>query len=65
MRVKKISVALKRRIGYVSQEQTFYPWMTAQELGKFVRRFLPDLDAAGVYPPVARARCAAERRSIV
>ncbi len=44
-RVKKVTVPLKRRIGYVSQEQNFYPWMTALELGKFVSGFYPTWDA--------------------
>jgi ABC-2 type transport system ATP-binding protein len=43
-RVKRIPVALKQRIGYVSQEQTFYPWMTAKELGAFVGSFYPRWD---------------------
>jgi len=34
----------KRRIGYVSQEQTFYPWMTCRDLGKFVGGFYPTWD---------------------
>jgi ABC-2 type transport system ATP-binding protein len=43
--VRKVSVALKRQIGYVSQEQSFYPWMTAQQLGRFVAAFYPTWDA--------------------
>lgn len=34
----------KQRIGYVSQEQTFYPWMTCRRLGKFVGGFYPTWD---------------------
>lgn len=45
-RVTRVSVALKRRIGYVSQEPTFYPWMNAQQLGGFVGSFYPTWDAA-------------------
>ena len=44
-RVRKVSVALKRQIGYVSQEQSFYPWMTAQQLGRFVAAFYPSWDS--------------------
>ncbi|MBC7984473.1 MAG: ABC transporter ATP-binding protein [Candidatus Obscuribacterales bacterium] len=40
-RVKKISVEQKQRIGYVSQDQNFYPWMTAKHLGRFVASFYP------------------------
>ncbi len=43
-RVKKISIQLKQRIGYVSQEPAFYPWMTALELGRFVAGFYPRWD---------------------
>lgn len=43
---RRTSVAQKRRIGYVSQEQNFYPWMTCKALGKFVGAFYPTWDAA-------------------
>jgi ABC-2 type transport system ATP-binding protein len=36
--------ALRRRIGYVAQEQNFYGWMTAQYLGKFLAGFFPSWD---------------------
>ena len=42
---RRTSVAQKRRIGYVSQEQNFYPWMTGQALGRFVGAFYPTWDA--------------------
>ncbi len=42
--MKKVTVPLKQRIGYVSQEQNFYPWMTAGQLGKFVSGFYPKWD---------------------
>lgn len=45
-RVKKVSVRLKQRIGYVSQEQHFYPWMTALQLGRFVKSFYRTWDDA-------------------
>jgi len=34
-------VEARQRIGYVAQEQHFYPWMTPSALGKFVRGFYP------------------------
>lgn len=43
-RTKRVTVALKQRIGYVSQEPTFYSWMTAEELGRFVSSFYPSWD---------------------
>ena len=42
--MRRVSVAVKRSIGYVSQEQTFYPWMTPLELGRFVAAFYPTWD---------------------
>ena len=42
--MKRVSVATKRAIGYVSQEQNFYPWMTAMQLGRFVGAFYPTWD---------------------
>jgi ABC-2 type transport system ATP-binding protein len=42
--MKRVSVATKRNIGYVSQEQNFYPWMTALQLGRFVASFYPSWD---------------------
>ncbi|MDP3500014.1 MAG: ABC transporter ATP-binding protein [Myxococcales bacterium] len=42
--LKKVPVELKRRIGSVSQEQHFYPWMTGRELGRFVKGFYPTWD---------------------
>ncbi len=41
---RRTSIAQKRRIGYVSQEQYFYPWMTGAALGRFVGSFYPTWD---------------------
>lgn len=41
---RRTSVKQKRRIGYVSQEQNFYPWMSCKALGKFVGSFYPTWD---------------------
>jgi ABC-2 type transport system ATP-binding protein len=43
-RGRRIGAKQKRRIGYVSQEQHFYPWMTCVGLGKFVAGFYPTWD---------------------
>lgn len=43
-RTRRTSIALKRRIGYVSQEQNFYPWMSCEMLGKFVGSLYPTWD---------------------
>ncbi|CAN5198820.1 ABC transporter ATP-binding protein [soil metagenome] len=42
----RTSLAQKRRIGYVSQEQVFYPWMNARSLGRFVGGLYPTWDKA-------------------
>ncbi len=39
-------VHLRQRIGYVAQEQTFYDWMTAARLARFVSSFYPTWDDA-------------------
>lgn len=36
--------AVRRRIGYVAQEQAFYGWMTPVTLGRFVAGFYPTWD---------------------
>lgn len=41
---RRTTLRQKRHIGYVSQEQVFYPWMTAQDLGRFVGGFYPTWD---------------------
>ena len=43
-KTKRPSRKQKQSIGYVSQEQFFYPWMTANVIGKFVRGFYPNWD---------------------
>lgn len=43
-RIKRVSVELKQKIGYVSQEPAFYPWMTASDLGRFVGSLYPTWD---------------------
>lgn len=44
-KTRRTSLMQKRKIGYVSQEQVFYPWMTATMLGKFVGGLYPTWDA--------------------
>lgn len=44
-RTRRIGNRQKRLIGYVSQEQFFYPWMTCQRIGKFVGGLFPTWDA--------------------
>ncbi len=43
---RRTGVMLKRHIGYVSQEQNFYPWMSCKMLGKFVGSFYPTWEKA-------------------
>lgn len=37
-------VTARQRIGYVAQEQHFYPWMSPKHLGRFVRGLYPRWD---------------------
>jgi len=41
---RRTTIKQKRQIGYVSQEQNFYPWMTCRGLGRFVGSFYPTWD---------------------
>lgn len=41
---RRTTIRQKQSIGYVSQEQTFYPWMTCSELGRFVGGLYPSWD---------------------
>jgi ABC-2 type transport system ATP-binding protein len=62
--IKRVSVAVKRRIGYVSQEQNFYPWMTARQLGDFVAAFYPSWDAHEYERMLAVLDIAPNQRSV-
>ena len=42
---RRTTIPQKQSIGYVSQEQTFYPWMTCRGLGRFVGGLYPTWDA--------------------
>ncbi len=44
-KTRRITIKQKQSIGYVSQEQTFYPWMTCRALGRFVGGLYPNWDA--------------------
>jgi ABC-2 type transport system ATP-binding protein len=43
--VRRTTAAMRRRVGYVSQQQHFYPWMRVRRLGTFVGAFYPTWDA--------------------
>ncbi|MCB9687939.1 MAG: ABC transporter ATP-binding protein [Alphaproteobacteria bacterium] len=44
--VRRTSPRLRASIGYVSQQQHFYPWMRVRMLGRFVGAFYPTWDRA-------------------
>jgi ABC-2 type transport system ATP-binding protein len=44
--VKRTTPRMRRGIGYVSQQQHFWPWMRVDRLGWFVGAFYPTWDAA-------------------
>ncbi|MGV3531743.1 MAG: ABC transporter ATP-binding protein [Chthoniobacteraceae bacterium] len=60
---RRTTVEQKRQIGYVSQEQYFYPWMTCKALGRFVGSFYPNWDAAEFARLLATFEIPMERRS--
>lgn len=62
-RLRKVSVNDKKRIGYVAQEQHFYPWMTCQDLGKFVSRLYPDWNEKQFIELMDRLNLAPKRKS--
>ncbi len=43
--VRRATPRHRRSIGYVSQQQHFYPWMRVKRLGRFVGGFYPTWDA--------------------
>lgn len=54
--------AVRRRIGYVAQEQSFYGWMTPLRLGQFVRGFYPTWDDAEYQRLLGLLEIPAQRR---
>ena len=42
---RRTTLRQKQRIGYVSQDQNFYPWMSCRTLGRFVGSMYPTWDA--------------------
>jgi ABC-2 type transport system ATP-binding protein len=54
--------AVRRRIGYVAQEQSFYGWMTPLRLGRFVAGFYPSWDDAEYRRLLALLEVPADRR---
>ena len=42
---KMVGELEKQKIGYVSQEQFFYEWMTCKQIGEFVSGFYPNWDS--------------------
>jgi ABC-2 type transport system ATP-binding protein len=44
--VRRTTPRMRRRIGYVSQQQHFYPWMRVRRLSRFVGAFYPTWEQA-------------------
>ena len=53
----------KKRIGYVSQDQHFYPWMTVADLGRFVGAFYPTWDTQEFQRLLRRLELASDRKA--
>ena len=39
--VRRTTAKMRQQVGYVSQQQHFYPWMRVRRLGAFVGAFYP------------------------
>lgn len=52
--VDRVTPKMRRRIGYVSQEQHFYRWMRVHQLAKFVGGHYPSWDQAELESLLAR-----------
>lgn len=50
----KDPLAVRRRTGYLAEDQTMYPWMTASELCRFLAPFYPTWDMAWAHDYLAR-----------
>lgn len=59
---RRSHVSLRQRVGYVAQDQTFYPWMTPKSLGRFVGGFYPTWDDAVFRDLLHRMELPADRR---
>lgn len=44
--IRRVRARHRRQIGYVSQQQHFYPWMKVRSLGRFVGAFHPTWDTS-------------------
>ncbi len=56
------SVALRRRVGYLPEEPTYYPWMTVQEILDFNAPFYPTWDPQLAGDLLARLELPRDRR---
>jgi ABC-2 type transport system ATP-binding protein len=59
----RVKASQRVRVGYVSQEQVFYPWMTARELGHFAAGFYPTWDDAEFTRLLTRLDVPPERKT--
>ena len=55
-------VGIRQRIGYVSQDQNMYPWMTPRVLSRFVRGFYPRWDEKRYWQLMSDFELPAKRR---
>jgi ABC-2 type transport system ATP-binding protein len=62
--LRKVRAADRKVLGYVSQEQSFYPWMNARQLGRFVAGFYPSFQQQTFEALLTRLDIPADRKSI-
>ncbi len=58
-------IPIRQRIGYVAQEQHFYPWMSPKSLGKFLNGLYPNWDKARYQELLDRFELPLKRKSAV
>jgi len=63
--INRSLIPIRQRIGYVAQEQHFYPWMSPKAMGKFLKGFYPRWDKKRYLELLERFELPLKRKSAV
>jgi len=63
--INRSLIPIRQRIGYVAQEQHFYPWMSPKAMGKFLKGFYPRWDKKRYIELLDRFELPLKRKSAV
>lgn len=63
--IRHALIPIRQRIGYVAQEQHFYPWMSPKALGNFLKGFYPGWDKRRYSQLLERFELPSKRKSAV